>query len=177
MTIGSIILDRDGVINQDSDAYIKSPEEWLPIPGSLDAIARLSSRLPVYVATNQAGLGRGLFSRETLDAIHGKMRSAVNDAGGTITDIAFCPHHPDDGCACRKPRPGLLLQLADRHGFALREAIFIGDSPKDIQAARAAGCQYGLVLTGNGRKALVEEPGLPHADDLSAWADRLLSDG
>lgn len=174
MSIDCVILDRDGVINEDSADYIKTPEEWHPIAGSLDAIARLSSVFPVYVATNQAGVGRGILTFSALMAINDKMESAVSAAGGLITDIAFCPHHPDDNCRCRKPAPGLLLDLARRHGFDPARAIFIGDSMRDIEAARAAGCQAGLVLTGHGEATLRENPALAHAEDLRAWADRLL---
>lgn len=155
-----VILDRDGVINVDSSDYIRSPDEWRPIPGSLEAITLLSnSGLDVYVATNQAGVGRGLFSLDDLDAIHRKMHSAVEAAGGEIAGVFYCPHHPCDGCDCRKPGIGLLLQIADRCG-AISDVPFVGDSIKDIQAAKLAGCRPVLVRTGNGEKTLeaLDEP-------------------
>jgi len=150
-----VILDRDGVINVDSTNYIKSPEQWQPIPGSIEAISLLSnSGLAVYVATNQAGVGRGLFSLETLDAIHKKMHGAVQAAGGNITGVFFCPHHPIEGCDCRKPGIGLLLQIAAHFGGSLNDEPFVGDSVKDIQAAKRMGCRPVLVRTGNGEKTL-----------------------
>ena len=145
------ILDRDGVINYDSDAYIKSPNEWIPIPGSIEAIAALSkSGFTVCVATNQAGLARGLFDEHALEAMHAKMHQLVESAGGRIAFIAHCPHHPDDGCDCRKPKPGLLLQIAARFNSSLSGVAFIGDSEKDLQAAVTAGASPMLVRTGNG---------------------------
>jgi D-glycero-D-manno-heptose 1,7-bisphosphate phosphatase len=174
-----VILDRDGVINFDSDAYIKSPEEWVPIPGSIEAIAALARNgYTVCVATNQAGLARGLFDERTLEAMHDKMRALVDGAGGRIACIAHCPHHPDDGCSCRKPRPGLLLQIAARHAVSLQDVPFIGDSEKDLQAACAAGARPILVRTGNG--AAVERRGLlpsgtPVYDDLASAAAALIA--
>jgi len=127
MTAQLLILDRDGVINQDSDDYIKSPDEWVPIPGSLEAIARLShAGFRIAVATNQSGLARGLFGLETLNAIHRRLRDRVESEGGRIEMIAFCPHGPNDGCNCRKPRPGLLLEFAARFDVDLSAVPFIG---------------------------------------------------
>lgn len=174
-----LILDRDGVINRDSDDYIKSPEEWVAIPGSLQAIARLHrGGWRIAVATNQSGLGRGLFDLETLEAIHGKMIRAVEAAGGRIDAIAYCPHRPDEHCRCRKPQPGLPLGLSDRYGFSLGNTFFVGDSRRDLQAAWAAGAHALLVRTGNG--AMTEQqmgddwPPTPVFDDLSKVADYLL---
>lgn len=151
----TIILDRDGVINHDSDAYIKSLDEWIPIPGSLEAIARLSQAgYRVLVATNQSGLGRGLFDTKTLDAIHNKMESAIRAMGGKLDGIYYCPHLPDDNCSCRKPKPGLLLQIQRDLGIELRQALLVGDSLKDLQAAAAVGAKPVLALTGNGIKTL-----------------------
>ncbi len=136
-----IILDRDGVINQDSDAFVKSPDEWIPIPGSLEAIGRLShAGWRVVVASNQSGIARGLFSMETLGAIHTRMRQAVAEAGGRIDAIFFCPHGPDEACACRKPLPGMLYDIAHRMDVHLDGVPLVGDSLRDLQAAAAAGC-------------------------------------
>ena len=153
MTQRIIILDRDGVINHDSPDYIKSPEEWLPIDGSLAAIAEMN-RLGylVFVATNQSGIGRNLFSLATLQQIHQKMESAVQAAGGRLSGIYFCPHRPDANCECRKPRPGLIRQIEQFPGVSVAGQYFVGDSTKDIQAARAAGCTPALVLTGHGNE-------------------------
>lgn len=147
-----VILDRDGVINHESDAFIKSPAEWRPIEGSLEAIALLSRHgYTVAVASNQSGVGRGLFDRAALAAIHRKMRRAVEKAGGRIDRIVFCPHHPDDGCDCRKPAPGLLQRLARHYRMTLSGVAVIGDSERDLDAAVAAGARPILVLTGKGR--------------------------
>jgi len=147
------ILDRDGVINHDSEHYIKSPEEWLALPGSLEAIARLSrAGWRVVVASNQSGLARGLFTMETLNAIHARMRKEVAAAGGSIDAVFVCPHGPDEGCGCRKPEPGLFLDIGRRYDTDLRDVPVAGDSLRDLQAASAAGCSPWLVLTGNGRK-------------------------
>lgn len=148
------ILDRDGVINHDSDAYIKSPDEWVALPGSIDAIARLSrAGWRVVIASNQSGLARGLFTADTLNAIHDKLRSEVNQAGGHIDAIFVCPHGPDDNCLCRKPLPGLFHDIARRFDINLNGVHAAGDSLRDIQAAHQAGCTTWLVLTGNGAKA------------------------
>ena len=150
-----VILDRDGVINQDSDSYIKSPEEWLPIDGSLEAIARLHQcGFRVAVATNQSGVARGLFDLYTLARIHQKMCSLAEESGGLIDGVFFCPHGPDEGCGCRKPQPGLLAQIASEFEVSLQGVPFVGDSLKDIQAARSAGCRPILVLTGKGGQTI-----------------------
>lgn len=172
-----IILDRDGVINEDSDAYIKSPAEWVPIPGSLEAIARLNQDgYHVVVATNQSGVGRGLFEMATLNAIHDKMHRAVGQAGGRIDAVFFCPHAQDAGCACRKPQPGMLLEIAARFDVALEGVPAIGDSLRDLQAASAAGARPVLVLTGKG-KLTQKAGGLPEGTevhrDLAAAAEAL----
>lgn len=176
-----IVLDRDGVINRDSDDFIKSPGEWQPIPGSLDAIARLTAAgFTVAVATNQSGLGRGLFDVSALEAIHAKMRDAVSRAGGRIDRIAYCPHRPDAGCDCRKPRPGLLHQLADHYGIQLSGITVVGDSRRDLRAAAAAGARPVLVLTGNGMATQAELAAdgerMDTFDDLAALAGSLLDD-
>lgn len=161
-----VVLDRDGVINLDSDQYIKSPEEWKPIPGSLEAIARLTQAgFRVVVATNQAGLGRGLFDMATLNAMHDKMHKAVNQLGGRIDAVFFCPHAQDAGCACRKPKPGMLREIAARFDLALAGVPVIGDSLRDLQAASAAGARPVLVLTGKGAQTL-KSGGLPEGTEI-----------
>ena len=147
-----IILDRDGVINHDSDEFVKSPSEWEPIDGSIEAIAELSNAgFTVAVATNQSGVGRKLIDLPTLEAIHKKMRQAVTDAGGDLGRIVFCPHHPDDNCDCRKPNPGLFNKLARQYGVPLNRVPMVGDSERDMVAAKAASGRPILVLTGNGQ--------------------------
>lgn len=146
-----IILDRDGVINHDSNAYIKSPEEWHPLPGSLDAIARLThAGWRVVIASNQSGVGRGLFSADTLNSIHHKLREQVFAAGGRIDAIFVCPHTPTDGCQCRKPLPGMFQDIAQRYDINLSGVPAVGDSLRDLQACSEVGCSPWLVLTGNG---------------------------
>jgi D-glycero-D-manno-heptose 1,7-bisphosphate phosphatase len=173
-----VILDRDGVINHDSAAYIKSPEEWKPISGSLEAIALLSQAgYRVLVATNQSGVGRGLFEMATLNAIHDKMHRALGLAGGRIDGIFYCPHANDAGCNCRKPKPGMLEEIAHRFGVSLEGVPFIGDSLRDLQAAAAVGAQPILVLTGKGKKTR-KDGNLPEGtvvyDDLAAAVRSLL---
>jgi D-glycero-D-manno-heptose 1,7-bisphosphate phosphatase len=168
-----VILDRDGVINYDSASFIRRPEEWKPLPGSLEAIARLAQAgFHVVVATNQSGIGRGLFEMATLNAIHARMHREVSLAGGRIDAIFFCPHAAEAGCECRKPKPGLLLEIARRFNTSLRDVPCVGDSLRDLQAAAAAGAQPVLVRTGKGERTLAEG-GLPagtrvYADLLEA---------
>ena len=171
-----VILDRDGTINHDSDQYIKSPAEWKPIKGSLEAIARLTQAgWRVVVATNQSGIGRGLFDMSTLNAIHDKMQRAVQQAGGRIDAIFFCPHADDSNCECRKPKPGMLLEIGRRLNVSLEGVPVAGDSLRDLQAAAAAGARPVLVLTGKGRKTR-DAGGLPPGTeifaDLAAFAAR-----
>lgn len=173
-----VILDRDGVINFDSDQYIKSPEEWKPIPGSLEAIAKLyQAGYRIVVATNQSGVGRGLFEMDTLNAIHDKMHKAVIQAGGRLDAIFFCPHTNEDKCACRKPKPGMLQEIATRYNADLTDVPVVGDALRDLQAAVAVGAQPILVLTGKGKKTQVE-PQLPAITpvfaDLAGVAAHLL---
>ncbi|MDD2863847.1 MAG: D-glycero-beta-D-manno-heptose 1,7-bisphosphate 7-phosphatase [Methylococcales bacterium] len=154
-----ILLDRDGVINQDSDEFIKSPDEWLPLEKSLDAIALLNQNgYKVVVITNQSGLARGYFNKKTLNSIHAKMRDEAAKVGGEIEAIYFCPHQASDDCKCRKPKAGLLKQFASDYDVDLAEIYFIGDSLRDIQAAQAGGAMPVLVKTGNGAKTLQENP-------------------
>jgi len=149
MSIKLVILDRDGTINVDSDEFIKSPDEWHPIEGALEAIGRLNhAGYHVVVATNQSGLGRGLMDVASLNAIHALMNKQLTKVGGRIDAIFYCPHAPDEGCLCRKPAPGLLEQIAERYGITLDGVPFVGDSLRDMQAAQASGCRPHLVLTG-----------------------------
>lgn len=148
-----VVLDRDGVINADSPDYIKSPAEWHALPGSLDAIARLcASGFTVVVATNQSGVGRGLFTEQTLAQIHDEMLRQVSEAGGRIAAVFVCPHAPDAGCDCRKPLPGLMRQIEQQFGTTLQGAPAVGDSARDIDAAVAVTARPILVRTGNGRQ-------------------------
>ena len=172
-----IILDRDGVINHDSDAFIKSPDEWRPIAGSLEAIARLTKAgNRVVVATNQSGVGRGLFDLATLAAIHMKMHQAVTAAGGHLDAIFFCPHAADAHCHCRKPQPGMLEEILRRFSVEPQSVTSVGDSLRDLQAAAAVGVRPVLVLTGKGQKTM-QAGGLPPQTlvrvDLAALAAEL----
>ncbi|MFK4753969.1 D-glycero-beta-D-manno-heptose 1,7-bisphosphate 7-phosphatase [Oceanobacter antarcticus] len=176
-----IILDRDGVLNQDSDAYVKSAAEWIPIPGSARAVARLcQAGYQVAVATNQSGLARGYFSQHDLDAMHAKMTALVEAEGGKIAHIAWCPHGPDDHCLCRKPLPGLIHQIEQALGISARGAIMVGDSIRDLEAGIAAGCTPILLRTGKGRAAegkLATDSSLQAVtvfNDLEAWVNQLL---
>ena len=183
MQIKLVILDRDGTINRASDEFVKSPEEWIPLPGALAAISRLNhAGFHVVLATNQSGLGRGLFDMAALNAVHGHMLKLLATAGGRVDAIFYCPHAPDDACACRKPAPGLLLQISERYGIDLAGVPYVGDSLRDLQAAKAAGCAPHLVLTG--RHPDLQDQELPptfpantqvHAD-LAAFVDHLLGD-
>jgi D-glycero-D-manno-heptose 1,7-bisphosphate phosphatase len=173
-----IILDRDGVINQDSDAFIKSPDEWMPIPGSLEAIARLNQAgYRVIVLTNQSGIARRLFDILTLNSIHQKMHAAAQLAGADIDAIFFCPHAADDNCDCRKPKPGLFHAVAKRFEVSLKGIPTVGDSLRDLQAGFVAGCVPHLVLTGKGEKTRAKgglPPGTMIYSDLAAVVDHLL---
>jgi len=163
-----VILDRDGTINEDSDQYIKSPSEWKPIRGSLEAIARLTQAgWRIVVATNQSGIARGLFDISALNAIHAEMHRAVGLAGGRIDAIFFCPHAADSNCECRKPKPGLLREVASRMGIELAGVPMIGDSLRDVEAAAAAGAKPYLVLTGKGKKTQATG-GLPQGTEVFA---------
>lgn len=147
-----VILDRDGVINVDSDDYVKSPDEWIPIPGSLAAIARLNKAgHQVVVATNQSGIGRGKYTEAVLHAMHDKFQQLLAAHGGHIDKIYYCPHHPDDNCDCRKPKAGMLKHIAKDFKVDLTECVVIGDSLRDIQAAQLVHCPAWLVLTGKGQ--------------------------
>lgn len=172
-----IILDRDGVINHDSPNYIKTPAEWVAIPGSLAAIAQLKQAgYRVVIATNQSGLARGLYNEAILQQIHQKMFDELAQYGGVIDHIFYCPHGPDDDCDCRKPKPGLLHQIAAHYQIDLTGVPFVGDSMRDIEAARAVACQPILVRTGNGAEIahkLTAE--CPVFDDLAAVVKKLVA--
>ena len=169
-----VILDRDGVINVDSDAFIKSPDEWVALPGSLEAIARLNQAgYRIAIATNQSGIGRGLFDMAALNAMHEKMHRMAATAGARIDAIFFCPHTAEDQCECRKPRPGMLKQIRERFDIDPKSTPVVGDSLRDLQAGDALGFVPHLVLTGKGRKTLAAgglPPGTRMHDDLRAFA-------
>jgi D-glycero-D-manno-heptose 1,7-bisphosphate phosphatase len=172
-----VILDRDGVINYDSDEFIKHPDEWRPIPGSLDAIARLTqSGWRVVIATNQSGIGRGLLDMATLNAIHAKMHRAVSQSGGRIEAVFYCPDTGESHSPCRKPNPGMLHAIAERFKVELEGAPCVGDSLRDLQAAAAVGAQPILVLTGKGRRTRTAgnlPEGTKVYSDLAAVAEAL----
>ena len=174
-----VILDRDGVINVDSERFIKSVDEWKPIPGSLEAIARLyGAGYRVAVATNQSGIERGLLDMNTLNAIHTKMLKAVQQAGGHIDVIYYCPHSGDANCRCRKPEPGMLIDIGQRLGVSLEDVPCIGDSPKDLAAAALVRAKPYLVLTGKGAKTHAAgnlPEGTKTFADLSAAVEDILT--
>jgi D-glycero-D-manno-heptose 1,7-bisphosphate phosphatase len=181
-----LVLDRDGVINQDSEDYVRSIADWVPIPGSIEAIARLSrAGFQVAIATNQSGLSRGYFGIDELEAIHAHLCRQVEEQGGHIAGVFYCPHLPEEGCSCRKPATGLLQAIEAELGVCAAGAVFIGDSLKDLQAARAFACSPVLVKTGQGELTLqqlnsgnsgVEDPrSIPVYQDLAAAARAILS--
>jgi len=178
-----VILDRDGTINEDRDDFVKSADEWLPLPGALEAIARLNQAgWHAVVATNQSGIGRGLFDMSALNAMHTKMNLQLHKLGGRIDAVFFCPHTPQEGCTCRKPLPGLFLQIGERYGVELAGVPFVGDSLRDLQAGVAAGCEPHFVRSGKGGRLddaaisrLVEQvPGVRVHADLAAFAEALV---
>jgi len=174
-----VLLDRDGVINHDSDDYIKSPEEWHPIAGSLEAIALLNKHdYKVVVITNQSGLSRGYYDESILAAIHEKMHHLAADKGGIIDSIFYCPHHPNDNCACRKPKPGLLTQFAKENNASLTDIYFIGDKLGDAQAAIAAGAKPMLVKTGTKKNTFDKNTDInsPIFEDLYDAAKFIISE-
>jgi len=179
----AVLLDRDGVINFDSPDYILSPDQWQPIPGSLEAIAKLTlANIPVAIVSNQSALGRGMLDQETFQTIHAKMMLAIEEAGGAIAHTAYCPHVPEDDCNCRKPKPGLIVEtLAHLNPVVqTKTVVFIGDSVRDIQAALAANITPVLVQTGYGDAAAILEaarqlmPAIQDFSDLAAAVDSLL---
>ena len=177
-----IVLDRDGTINQDSDDFIKEPDEWLPIPGALEAIARLNhAGWHCVVASNQSGLGRGLFDVAMLNAVHAKMHKMLATMGGRVEAVFYCPHAPDEGCRCRKPGPGLFEQIGERYGVDMKGVPVVGDTPRDLIAGAAVGCEPHFVLTGKGaayRGRALPEIFPPHTrvhNDLAAFAEYLVN--
>lgn len=177
-----VILDRDGTINSDSDDFVKTPEEWLPLPGALEAIARLNhAGWHVVIASNQSGLGRGLFDVVSLNAMHAKMNKLLALQGGRIDAVFYCPHTADEHCHCRKPKPGLLEQIGTRFGVPLKGVPMVGDSLRDVVAGAAAGCEPHLVLTGKSQKyrGMAPPEGLPDGtlvhQNLAAFADFVLA--
>lgn len=172
-----VILDRDGTINYDSERYIKSPSEWRPIEGSLEGIARLTQAgYRIVVATNQSGIARGLFDTATLVAIHDTLQRAVMQAGGRIDAFFFCPHAADSDCACRKPKPGMLQEVARRFNISLEDTYMVGDAHRDVEAAAAAGARPVLVLSGRGKRTRDEgklPPGTAVFENLAAFAEHL----
>ncbi len=176
-----VVLDRDGVINHESDAYIKSPDEWIPISGSLEAVARLNQDgFSVVVATNQAGVGRGFFDLAALAKIHAKMTVSLAKVGGHLDGIFFCPHRPEENCGCRKPGPGLLRQIAESFHVSLSGVPVIGDSLRDIEAAETVGARPILVRTGYGEETLRQMTDQSRAEvfaNLSRVVDYLIKQG
>ncbi|BAO81680.1 histidinol phosphatase and related phosphatase [Serpentinimonas raichei] len=177
-----IVIDRDGTLNHDPEDYLRSPDDWLPLPGALEAVARLNEAgWRVVVATTQSGLGRGLFDIATLNDIHTRMHKTLAQAGGRVEAVFFCPHAPEDECDCRKPAPGLLLQISQRLGVPVAQMVAVGDSVRDAQAARAAGCEAHLVLTGQSlaHRDGTPVPGLPAGvtvhHDLAAFAEAIVA--
>jgi D-glycero-D-manno-heptose 1,7-bisphosphate phosphatase len=178
-----VILDRDGTINEDRDDFVKSVDEWVPLPGALEAIARLNQAgWHTVIATNQSGIGRGLFDMAALNAMHLKMGQLLHRLGGRVDAIFFCPHAPEDGCTCRKPLPGLFQLIGERYGIELDEVPTVGDSARDLKAGLAAGCRPHLVRTGKLARAgdeamaqlLADVPGAQIHDDLAAFAEALI---
>lgn len=173
-----VILDRDGVINEDSDDFIKSPDEFIPIPGSLEAIARLKQAgYQIAIATNQSGLARGYLDLDTLNAIHGKLHLLLAQVQGSVDGIYYCPHGPDEGCDCRKPEPGLYVQIGQDFNMSLEGIPVIGDSLRDLEAARAVGAKPILVRTGKGSRTIAAGEGLeniPVYENLAEAVDTVL---
>ena len=173
-----IILDRDGVINQDSDDYIKTVDEWIPLEGSMEAMAMLTKAgYKIAIATNQSGIARGYFTVDTLNAMHQKMNTLAKNAGADINYIAYCPHVSEDKCDCRKPLPGLIHQIEKALNVSAKDCYMVGDSLRDLQAGQAAGLKPILVLTGKGQRTLDKDSGLesvPIYSDLKAFTKELL---
>ncbi|WP_298232788.1 D-glycero-beta-D-manno-heptose 1,7-bisphosphate 7-phosphatase [uncultured Azohydromonas sp.] len=178
-----VILGRDGILNQYREDHVKEPSEWTPVPGALEAVARLNhAGWHVVVATNQAGIGRGMIDMASLNAVHAHMMKVLQQQGGRIDAVFLCPHTPEDHCDCRKPLPGLMLDIGRRYGADLTQVPLVGDTARDMLAARAAGCQPHLLRSGRGaaldeaqlQQLAAQVPGLQVHQDLSAFADYLL---
>ena len=179
-----IILGRDGILNDFRDDHVKAPEEWFPIPGALEAVARLNhAGWHAVVATNQSGIGRGMIDMASVNAVHAHLYKSLMAVGGRIDAVFFCPHTPEDKCACRKPQPGLMNDIGKRYGIDLKQVHMVGDTLRDLQAAAAAGCEPHLVLSGRAAGLAPDEvlqlaaqvPGTRVHDDLPAFAEHLLS--
>jgi D-glycero-D-manno-heptose 1,7-bisphosphate phosphatase len=178
-----VILGRDGILNQYREDHVKEPSEWVPVPGALEAVARLNhAGWHVVVATNQAGIGRGMIDMTSLNAVHAHMMRVLAQQGGRLDAVFLCPHTPEEHCDCRKPLPGLMLDIGRRYGADLSQVPLAGDTPRDMLAARASGCQPHLLRSGRGaaldeaqlQQLAAQVPGLQVHDDLSAFADYLL---
>ncbi len=181
-----VILGRDGILNDFRDDHVKAPEEWFPIPGALEAVARLNhAGWHAVVATNQSGIGRGMIDMASVNAVHAHMHKVLQAAGGRIDAVFFCPHTPEDGCDCRKPMPGLMHDIGKRYGIDLKQVPMVADTLRDLQAAAAAGCEPHLVLSGRAegldpaqvRHIVDQVPGTEVHLDLAAFAEHLLSRG
>ena len=179
-----IILGRDGILNEFREDHIKAPEEWVAVPGALEAVSRLNhAGWHVVVATNQSGIGRGMIDMAAVNAVHAHMMRSLQGFGGRIDAVFFCPHTPEDGCDCRKPRPGLMHDIAKRYGIALKQVPMVADTLRDLQAAAAAGCEPHLVLSGRAaglgpdevQGILDQVPGSRVHDNLAAFAEHLLA--
>lgn len=178
-----VILGRDGILNEYREDHVKAPEEWVPLPGALEAVARLNhAGWHAVVATNQSGIGRGMIDMASVNAVHAHMNQQLMAQGGRLDAVFFCPHTPEDGCDCRKPLPGMLHDIGRRYGLDLRHVPMVGDTPRDLQAAQAAGCEPHLVLTGRARDldedvlraALEQVPGSRVHADLAAFVEFIL---
>jgi D-glycero-D-manno-heptose 1,7-bisphosphate phosphatase len=178
-----VILGRDGILNQYREDHVKEPSEWVPVPGALDAVARLNhAGWHAVVATNQAGIGRGMIDMASLNAVHAHMMRTLMQQGGRIDAVFLCPHTPEEHCDCRKPLPGLMLDIGRRYGADLTQVPLVGDTARDMLAARAAGCQPHLLRTGRGaaldeaqlQQLAAQVPGLQVHEDLNAFVDYLL---
>lgn len=183
-TVPLVILGRDGILNEFREGHVTEPEEWTPVPGALEAVARINhAGWHTVVATNQSGIGRGMIDMSAVNAVHARMHQLLQAQGGRIDAVFFCPHTPEDGCDCRKPLPGLMLDIARRYGISLQGVPMVGDTLRDLQAAQAAGCEPHLVLSGRARglqgealQALLGQ--VPQArvhNSLDAFADFLLA--
>ncbi|TSE24272.1 D-glycero-beta-D-manno-heptose 1,7-bisphosphate 7-phosphatase [Tepidimonas aquatica] len=177
-----LVIDRDGTLSRDPEDFVRDPQDWQPLPGAPEALARLNEAgWRIVVATNQPGLGRGVFDLATLNAVHAQMHRLLAQAGARVEAVFFCPHAPDEECDCRKPAPGMLRDIARRRGLAPTQLVMVGDSLRDVQAGLAAGCETHLVLTGQSVhwRGAPRPPELPPSvavhDDLAALADALLS--
>jgi len=178
-----VILGRDGILNEFREGHVTAPEEWVPVDGALEAVARINhAGWHVVVATNQSGIGRGMIDMSAVNAVHARMHQMLQAQGGRIDAVFFCPHTPEDNCDCRKPKPGLLLDIGRRYGLDLADVPVVGDTLRDLQAAEAAGCEPHLVLSGRAsglagealRQLLAQVPSAQVHDDLGAFADFLL---